>query len=253
MFVKEPRPGLVKTRLAQDTSPAWAAGVADAFLRDMLDRLVGLNVERFLVFAPPDARGWFVPLALGRYQLMSQGDGDLGQRLQRFIQSRLESGAGQVGAGQVVVVGADSPTLPIAYVERAFSELANADVVLGPASDGGYYLIGLANADRTALRYGLVEPTRTGSPIVPIFHGIDWGSAKVLSQTISRLVNPSRTSHPWRLALLPPWYDVDTLADWRFLQGHVAAMRRAGLDPGIPHTERLFSLQRGLFRRVGQH
>ena len=43
----------------------------------------------------------------------------------------------------------------------------------------------------------------------------------------------------WRLALLPPWYDVDTLADWQVLCGHIAAMRRAGIDPAVPHTEAL--------------
>jgi hypothetical protein len=54
----------------------------------------------------------------------------------------------------------------------------------------------------------------------------------VLAQTVARL-----TDLGLRLSLLPPWYDVDTLDDWRMLCGHLTAMRRAGLDPGVPHTE----------------
>ena len=116
----------------------------------------------------------------------------------------------------MVVLGTDSPTLPPAYVEQAFAALDNADVVLGPATDGGYYLVGC------------------GGRVPPIFEGIAWGGPTVLAETIALLADPS-----WRLAVLPPWYDVDTADDWRMLCGHLAALRRAGLDPGVPHTERL--------------
>jgi hypothetical protein len=90
------------------------------------------------------------------------------------------------------------------------------DVVLGPATDGGYYLVGCARE----------------APA--IFANIPWGSSQVLRDTVGAIAGAG-----CRLALLPPWYDVDTLDDWRMLQGHVAALRQAGLDPGIPHTERL--------------
>jgi glycosyltransferase A (GT-A) superfamily protein (DUF2064 family) len=119
-------------------------------------------------------------------------------------------------ADAVVLVGTDSPTLPVAFVEQAFAELRQADVVLGPATDGGYYLLGCARR------------------LPPIFDGIAWGSSAVFRDTVARLTDPE-----WRLAVLPPWYDVDTLDDWRMLQGHMAALRRAGIDPGAPHTERL--------------
>jgi len=141
-----------------------------------------------------------------------QGDGDLGQRLQRFVDGRLDS-----GSRHVVVIGTDSPTLPTAFVDQAFDELDRADVVLGPATDGGYYLIGL----------------RRSSAV--IFQGIDWGAAAVLAQTIARLPRECR------LSLLPPWYDIDSETDWEMLRGHVAAIRRAGGDPLIPDTERLLS------------
>jgi glycosyltransferase A (GT-A) superfamily protein (DUF2064 family) len=115
-----------------------------------------------------------------------------------------------------VVVGTDSPTLPIEYIRRAFAELESADVVLGPATDGGYYLAGC------------------GTELPPLFDHIAWSSGRVLADTIAALAEPR-----WRLALLPPWYDVDTPADWDLLRGHVAALRRAGIDPAAPHTEAL--------------
>jgi rSAM/selenodomain-associated transferase 1 len=211
LFAKWPAPGAVKTRLAAATSAAWAARVAAAFLGDSLDRLSTLAVRRVLAFAPAAAEADFAALAGGRFELVPQSAGDLGQRLSAFVGRQLRD-----GAGAVVVVGADSPTLPLSYLEQAFRELEEADVVLGPTTDGGYYLIGC------------------GPRLPPVFAGIDWSSNRVLAQTVACLGDPS-----WRLAVLPPWYDVDTAEDWAVLCGHLAALRRAGLDPGVPRTEEL--------------
>ena len=63
---------------------------------------------------------------------------------------------------------------------------------------------------------------------------LSWSSAAVLADTVARLDDPA-----WRLSLLPLWYDVDTPADWSMLRGHVAALRLAGIDPGVPETEAL--------------
>jgi rSAM/selenodomain-associated transferase 1 len=205
VFAKWPRPGAVKTRMG---GPAeWGARVARAFLLDTLAVLVGVGGRRVIVFTPGEARDDFAALA-GGYELEPQAEGDLGRRLERFIGGQLAS-----GARRVVVVGSDSPTLPIVYVEEAFDLLERVDVVLGPATDGGYYLLGC------------------GSRLPPIFDGVAWSSDRVLAQTVARLSDPA-----WRLAVLPPWYDVDTPQDWAMLQGHVAALRRAGPGPGIPHT-----------------
>jgi rSAM/selenodomain-associated transferase 1 len=214
IFAKQPTPGHVKTRLAAATSPEFAAQVADAMLRDTLDRLAAIDAERWLVFTPNDTSPTMIQFAGERYQLISQGDGDLGQRLERFFRARMCE-----GANRVVVVGADSPTLPVDFVVQAFDEMQRADVVLGPANDGGYYLIGCTRRVPAA------------------FDGIDWGSSTVLSETIARLDAATR------FAQLPTWYDVDTLEDWQMLKGHVAALRKAGMEPGIPRTEALFALQ----------
>jgi rSAM/selenodomain-associated transferase 1 len=209
LFAKWPAPGAVKTRLTSDSDRA--ARIARAFLLDTIASLAGLPARRVLAFAPADAGPAFAALAGGRFDLVPQGDGDLGRRMADFIEGRLAE-----GAERIVLVGADSPTLPAVHVERAFAELNAADVVLGPATDGGYYLVGIARR------------------LPPIFDGVPWGTAAVLEATVARLVNPS-----WRLALLPPWYDVDTPDAWALLRGHVAALRRAGLDAGVPHTEAL--------------
>jgi rSAM/selenodomain-associated transferase 1 len=211
LFAKLPAPGAAKTRLGPGPTPDWGACVADAFLRDALDRLSAVGARRVLAFAPAGAAAAFAELAAGRFEPAPQCDGDLGRRMADFIARRIAE-----GAEAVVLVGADSPTLPVEYVGRAFDELDRADVVLGPALDGGYYLIGC------------------GRRLPPVFDGVSWGTGRVLAETVARLADPA-----WRLALLPPWYDVDTPADWRLLCGHLAALRRAGIDPAAPRTEAL--------------
>ena len=209
LFAKWPSPGAVKTRLAADLR--WGARAARAFLLDMIHRLAAVDARRVLAFAPANREADFAAVAAGRFALAPQADGDLGRRMAAFVGRRLDE-----GARAVVLVGADSPTLPVEHVERAFAELERADVVLGPATDGGYYLIGCG-------------PARP-----PLFDRVAWGSASVLADTAAALADPR-----WRLALLPPWYDVDTPDDWTMLCGHIAALRRAAIDPSVPHTEAL--------------
>jgi rSAM/selenodomain-associated transferase 1 len=211
LFAKWPAAGAVKTRLAAGGDPAWGARVAHAFLRDTVERLAAVDARRVLAFAPAEREADFAAVAAGRFDLVPQAGGDLGRRLAAFLAQQQAA-----GARAVVLVGTDSPTLPVAYVEQAFADLERADVVLGPATDGGYYLVGCG----------------PGRP--PLFEGIAWGTGRVLAETVAALADPR-----WRLAVLPPWYDVDTPDDWAMLCGHLAALHRAGIDPGVPHTEAL--------------
>lgn len=211
LLAKQPIPGLVKTRLAAETSPEWAARVADALLIDTLDRLAEIEVCRILVFTPTEAREYFSDLAGNRFILIPQPEGDLGRRMAAFFRDVFLH-----GPVKAVLLGVDSPTLPSLYIESAFNQLDQVDLVLGPATDGGYYLVGCSGR------------------VPPIFEGMDWSRPDVLRETISRLHDTS-----FRLALLPPWYDVDTLNDWRVLRGHLAALRRAGIDAKAPNTENL--------------
>jgi rSAM/selenodomain-associated transferase 1 len=205
LFAKRPDVGRVKTRLA--VAPEWAASVADAFLRDTVHRLATIDAQRVLAFTPADAEPFFADLVGSRFRLQPQSDGDLGERMNSFFTAQFAS-----GASAVVLVGADSPTLPLANIEQAFTELETVDVVLGPATDGGYYLVGCRR-------------------LPPLFDGITWSSSRVLTETVARLDDPA-----WRLAVLPPWYDVDTPDDWELLRGHLAALIRSGVTPDVPHT-----------------
>ncbi len=216
LFAKQPKPGAVKTRLVPESgarTPEWAAEVYHAFLLDALERLSTLKVDRVLAFTPQEARSWFEPLVGDQWQLLPQAGEDLGSRMSAFF-----AGCFAAGAHAAVLLGADSPTLPLGHIAQAFAELSRADVVLGPATDGGYYLVGCV------------------PPVPPIFEGLDWGTGRVLEQTVAH----GRQSG-LRLAVLPPWYDVDTIEDWHSLRGHVAALRAAGIDPRCPRVEALLA------------
>src|SRR5208283_2073227 len=135
LFAKLPLPGQVKTRLAAESSPEWAAQVARAFLLDVLERLAVVPARRVLGFAPPEAQDYFAAAARDRYLVCLQAAGDLGQRMAAFFAEQFRA-----GAEMVVLVGTDSPTLPLALVDQAFRELEQADVVMGPATHREYSL-----------------------------------------------------------------------------------------------------------------
>lgn len=211
IFAKYPSPGGVKSRLAEKSSPQWAADIARVFLCDLLGRFQDLEARRLVLFSPEERARSFQTLVGEHYQLVPQGPGDLGHRLAKFLQAEFST-----GVNRIVLLGMDSPTLPRLFVEQAFDLLESADVVLGPATDGGYYLIG-CNAYYPRL-----------------FQQIDWGGERVLFATVERIRETNLN-----LALLPPWYDVDTLEDWWMFRGHLAAMHQAGLEVDLPNTEGL--------------
>lgn len=221
IFAKEPRPGQVKTRLASSTSPEWAAQFADAMIRDTVACLARVKARRFLVYSPHQGRHYFAALAGNDYDLIPQEHGDLGRRMERFMADQLRA-----GAERVVVVGTDSPTMPIERIEQAFQKLAQVNVVIGPATDGGYYLLGCTN------------------PLPPIFDNIRWGSDSVFRETIEKLTSPSHRAsehRSWSVEILPSLFDVDTLADVWVLKAQLAELRCSGVDPELPHSEDLLA------------
>jgi rSAM/selenodomain-associated transferase 1 len=216
IFGKRPEPGRVKTRLAAEFGPERAAEMHEAMLFDVIgtwdsERVLSPGGRRVLVFAPQDAGPWFDARVPDAFALQAQAEGDLGRRMREFFAGEFED-----GAERVVLIGCDAPTLDPSVVISAFLCLDGRDVVLGPSTDGGYYLVGCRGA------------------VPPIFEGINWSTPKVLAQTIDRLRDTGLS-----LAILPPWYDVDTPDNWRVLAGHVRALRRAGVEVGLPRTEEL--------------
>ncbi len=142
VFGKKPEAGRVKTRLSVAYGPAFAAEAYEAMLFDTLalwasDRVLAPGGRRVLVFDPPDVGPWFDDRAPDTFALQPQTEGDLGDRLRAFFEGEFAD-----GAEKVVVIGSDSPTLDPNFVVSAFVLLDHKEVVLGPATDGGYYLLG---------------------------------------------------------------------------------------------------------------
>jgi hypothetical protein len=192
VMAKQPIAGRVKTRLTPPLTPEEAAGLSHSFLLDKLDQVRRMrDVARYLAFAPPEAEAAFAPLARLDFTLVSQVGADLGERLAGLVMRVCARRVSAVG-----IVGTDSPTLPDDFLAEAVGVLhqRRADVVIGPAEDGGYYLIGLRN------------------PSPSLFRGISWSTSDVLRETLARV----RTAG-LRLHLLPAWFDVDTETDLRRL------------------------------------
>jgi rSAM/selenodomain-associated transferase 1 len=187
---KRPRPRQTKTRLCPPLSPEQAAQLYECFLRDTLDVARAVpDVTRYVAYLPHDESEYFRQLAPD-FELTPQAGESLGERLNNALTGCLSQ-----GYGQAVIMDSDSPTLPSAYVAQAFDELDAADVSLGPCEDGGYYLIGLKQPQPRLLR-----EVRMSTP-------------NVLRDTLDLAREVGL-----RAALLPTWYDVDTLVELQRLR-----------------------------------
>jgi uncharacterized protein len=185
VFLKAPRPGTVKTRLAAEIGDRQALRLYRVMASRTLSAVGETGFAATVWFAPPDAlpemRRW-----LGeRWDLRPQASGDLGARLEAAAQA-VPAGSGWLA------IGADCPRLDAELLRVAAAVVARGEIALGPSEDGGYYLIG--------------GPT----PLPPIFAGIAWSTHGVLQETRARL---TRGGARWRE--LPTLRDVDTAADAR--------------------------------------
>jgi len=210
VIAKRPAAGHTKTRLTPPLTPAQAAELYESFLLDTLDLARAVpDVTRLIYFAPPDAAPYFADLAPD-FVLTPQAGLTLGERLDQVLTRCLRA-----GFQRVVVMDSDSPTLPSAYVTQAFQDLSDQDVVLGPCADGGYYLIGLTQPQPRLLRE------------------VQMSHQHVLRDTLALAAQAGV-----RVALLPAWYDVDTVQELAQLQ-----MELADGSAAAPHTRaRLLAL-----------
>lgn len=186
LFAKEPRMGRVKTRLARDigTVGAWA------FYRQSLTRLVrdlGNDPRWQTVLAVAPDTSLLNPCWPTCDLFARQGQGDLGQRMQRVFDG--------MPPGPVVIVGADIPGVGKHHIASAFKALGHSDAVIGPADDGGYWLIGLKRRPR----------------IPQIFDGVRWSGPHAMTDTLQNM-------RGLRIARLDTLIDVDTGADLKRLQ-----------------------------------
>ena len=201
IFVRPPVPGAVKTRLTPPLTPLQACELYTAFLRDLFRRLARLKGTRVTVFYAAGDVETLHPLLPGHWTLEPQTGADLGERLgAAFARLLAES-------DRAVIIGSDSPDIPVQYIRRAFQKLKHKDTAIGPATDGGYYLIGLRE------------------PAPSLFENVAWGGHTVLAETLANIEKGKRS-----LATLPVWYDVDDEPSLGVLEAMVSARRLEGRD-----------------------
>ncbi|MFN8499643.1 MAG: TIGR04282 family arsenosugar biosynthesis glycosyltransferase [Anaerolineae bacterium] len=197
VVAKRPVMGQTKTRLTPPFTPQQATELYECLLLDTLDVMTQVaGVQPILAYAPADAAPYFRSVCPPAFALQPQVGSDLGSRLHSALARALAE-----GYRQAVVMDSDSPTLPPAYLRQAFAELDHSatDVVLGPCDDGGYYLIGVKEPCASLFDVAMSTPT-------------------VLRQTIAAAEAAGR-----RVALLPTWYDVDTVQEVERLRAELAA------------------------------
>jgi rSAM/selenodomain-associated transferase 1 len=194
LFAKFWQPGTVKTRLAASIGNLAAGQVYQTFLFHLLKRHGNSADSRWVVFSPPERESEFRDSISGAWDFVPQSSGDLGQRMQSFFQQQFERMNGEripdSEASKVVVIGADCPQLSPAALQSAFAALDDNRVVIGPSTDGGYYLIGIRDQ------------------CLPIFSEIAWGTSSVLHQTRKQL-----DEQQIKYELLSPLTDVDQVED----------------------------------------
>jgi rSAM/selenodomain-associated transferase 1 len=218
IVAKAPRPGAAKTRLGAALGPAPAAVLALAFLRDTITTVRIAGLEPRIICRDTVETAALQQLLRGTDCTVTSQEGEgLGAALESAFRQ------GLTGASDAVaVLGADSPTLPPPYLRAAFAHLdRGADVVLGPARDGGYYLLA-ARAVHPAL-----------------FRAMPWSTSIVAQETLQRCGRAHL-----RVSLLPTWYDVDDAASLRQLCAdlarsapEVAAHTRAALACFAPEAD----------------
>lgn len=183
LFAKAAVPGRVKTRLTPALNPEQAAAFHDACVRQAWAKIRGVAGDGAFLFSDQEWEPWD---ELAGAQVRFQCGGDLGRRMHGCFVELAEE-----GFERIVIVGADSPTLPPTILREALDRLAEKqDAVLGPTEDGGYYAVGCLQ------------------PHPEMFAGVKWSSETTLVETRAAFDRVG-----YRTALLPEWWDVDTPDD----------------------------------------
>lgn len=214
IFAKAPIPGQVKTRLCPPLTPDEAATLHGSFVLDTLERsqaairMFNLPLDRYLACAPSSAHVFFKILEERHgVKLLDQVGEDLGARMRQAF-----DGVFAKEYRRALLIGTDVPSLPLEHYQLAVGLLHSHDLVLGPALDGGYVLVGLKQ------------------PAPELFTGMPWSTDRVLAVTQQKAA-----ALGLKTALLPAWRDVDTIEDVQ------ALMEASAQDAKRPKKEQVFS------------
>ncbi|MBA4149051.1 MAG: TIGR04282 family arsenosugar biosynthesis glycosyltransferase [Verrucomicrobia bacterium] len=190
IFLKAPRAGEVKTRLAASIGEDGARLAYKAMVEHLLKNLRGLDAVQ-IRFSPENAEHELREWLGGEFEFRWQGNGALGERLHKaFEESFLE------GNERVAIIGSDCPYITVEDIASAFESLKAKDVVLGPANDGGYWLIGLREQQAC------------------LFHDIPWSTEAVLETTLCRVRERNLSVN-----LLRTLNDIDEVDEWQKFSG----------------------------------
>lgn len=191
LFVRAPVKGKIKSRLGSAIGEDAALELYRNFVLDTIDAIVKSGHPFRIFFHPPDAgealASWLGP----HFHYIPQAGDDLGENMERAFRKVFTE-----GFTRAVLLGSDIPDVTPAVLNEAIESLGTNDVVMGPAADGGYYLIGC----------------NRGSFLPNVFHGIVWGTSTVFRETMGILHEASLRVH-----LVPEWQDVDTKDDLKSL------------------------------------
>ena len=202
VLCKTPEAGRSKTRLSPPLRPDQCAEMSACFIRDLTANLQSLcesgHRVGYAVYTPAGSEAALRALLPGTFGLVIQSDGDFGQRLRTSVQDILS-----LGHHGAIIINSDSPTLPPSIVAEAAARLLEADcVVLSPAIDGGYTLIGLSRLHSR------------------LFEDIPWSTAAV-----HRLTEERAAEIGLRVCNVAPWYDVDDAESLHLLGRELAGER----------------------------
>jgi rSAM/selenodomain-associated transferase 1 len=193
IFAKEPVPGNVKTRLIPALSPDKAAQLYLHMLTDTMKKVESLQeVDRFLFYDGGMETEEYFRRLFPALHLCQQERCDLGVRMEAAFTKVFAK-----GYRTAAIIGTDSPDLPLSFIFDAFNilEKEEADIVFGPAEDGGYYLLGMRRLHGE------------------LFHGIRWSTGQVLRESLKKAELAGLVA-----AALPVWCDVDTIEDLKRLK-----------------------------------
>ncbi|MDA7916371.1 TIGR04282 family arsenosugar biosynthesis glycosyltransferase [Verrucomicrobia bacterium] len=186
VFVKAPREGYVKTRLAESLGDEGALNAYVSMVDCLIEELAAIPYVQ-LRYAPADAKDELAPWMRNGWESVSQCDGGLGEKLTDAFESAFSK-----GIERVVVIGSDCPYVTLSDLQSAVRGLDESDVVLGPSVDGGYWLVALK------------------APCTELFEGIDWSTEKVFEQTEAKAV-----SNGLKVFALRQLEDIDTQEEWQ--------------------------------------
>ena len=187
VFVRVPESGRVKTRLVGKLDTDSVCRLYKCFVGDILATLSNREYDIVICYDLPEGRLKMISWLGSAFSFMPQSGASLGKRMENAFAAMFSE-----GVEQAVLIGSDFPDLDAGIIDEAFEKLATHDLVVGPAVDGGYYLIGF----------------NAGSFYPKIFHGIPWGTNQVFDSTAD-CINKSNLS----MHLLPKWQDIDTYDD----------------------------------------